>query len=321
MAKVFSSEFGNTAGWVIVNDHTIHEAKQLKDRPLMRTCVPKSLHADLLEVRVVESAEWAGERWVGELTVNDDGKLVESGVEKDRKGGYDLKRAIHGRATFRHTITVFSIHSGAISQFRSLSNVRITPLPPGIVGGKHKATTFDGLGFSGMSSREVPAGGLMEEEPGKLWLDDGKHEQDEKSESLNAELYLDEDQFNRIFETIRDGVNSINVVRVSVAAELFEGEVQASLSEWWMAKEYGIIKKSDWVQTRARLTNIDVVFGSNGELYPKHKENENEDFRTAGNASESGDASDNLQQLRILTRRSGWMLIALGALLVATLLK
>ena len=162
MAKVYSSEFGDTTGWVLVNDYTIHEPQRPKDRPFMRTRVPKALRVDLLDVRVAEGVEWAGDRWVGDLTVDDEGNLVASGPEKEREEGYALKRAIHGRATFKDSITVFAIDSGAIAQFRSIATVRITPLPRGTVGGKHKATTSDGIGFSGMSSRDVPAGGLME---------------------------------------------------------------------------------------------------------------------------------------------------------------
>ena len=155
----------------------------------MRTRVPKSLRADLLDLRVAEGVEWAGERWIGDLTVDDSGNLVAGGPEKEREQGYAIKRAIHGRATFEDTITIFSLDGGAIAQFQSLDNVRITPLARGVVGGKHKATTSDGIGFSGMSSRDVPTSGLMEGEPGKLWLDDGKHEPDEKPATLNAELY------------------------------------------------------------------------------------------------------------------------------------
>ena len=318
MAKVYSSEFGDTAGWVLVNDYTIHEAQRLKDRPFMRTRVPKSLHADLLDVRVAEGVEWAGEQWADD--VDDDGNLVESSAEKERKGGYELKRAIHGRATFKDTITIFAIDGGAVSQFRSLGNVRITPLPRGMVGGKHKATTFDGISFSGMSSRDVPASGLMEGEPGKLWLDDGKHEPDPEPESLNAELYLDEDKFNPIFEALRDGVASIDMVRVSIAAELFEGEVQASLSEWWMAKEYGMLKKGDWVQTRARLDSIHIGFGKKTEPVEKVQD-QDESFSVSEAAPQSSAADETQKLLGVLIRRSGWILAALAALLVATLLK
>ena len=87
MAKVYSSEFGDTTGWVLVNDYTIHEPQRPKDRPFMRTRVPKALRVDLLDVRVAEGVEWAGDRWVGDLTVDDEGNLVASGPEKEREEG------------------------------------------------------------------------------------------------------------------------------------------------------------------------------------------------------------------------------------------
>lgn len=86
MAKVNSSEFGETAEWILVNDYTIHEAKRLKDRPFMITRVPKSLCADLLDVVVSEGVEWVGERWYGELTVDESGNLVASDPAEKREG-------------------------------------------------------------------------------------------------------------------------------------------------------------------------------------------------------------------------------------------
>lgn len=318
MAKVYSREFGETAGWVLVNDYTIHEKQRLKDRPFMRTRVPKSLRVELSDVRVAEGVEWADGGCIGNLTVDNNGNLAASGPEKEREEGYAVKRAIHARAALKDTITVFSLDAGAIAQFRYLDNVRITPLPRGMVGGKHKATIFDGIGFSGMTSREVPACGLMEGEPGMLWLDDGKHERHEKPATLNAELYLDEDKFNVIFEAIRHGVENIDNVRASIAAELFEGEVQASLSEPWMACEYGMLTKGDWVQTWARLDSIYIGFGTKAE--PKDPADGGED-----NAEEplplATTEVETQKLLRVLIKRSGWILTVLVALIVIMVLK
>lgn len=337
MAKVYSGEFGETAGWVLVNDYTIHQKQRLKDRPFMRTRVPKSLYVELSDVQVAEGVEWAADGCcIGNLTVDNNGNLAASGPEKEREEGYTVKRSIRARASFKDTITVFSLDGGAIARFRSLDNVRITPLPRGMVGGKHKATTSDGIGFSGMSSREVPAGGLMEGEPGTLWLDDGKHERHERPATLNGELYLDEEKFNVIFEAIRDGVANIDNVRASIAAELFEGEVQASLSEPWMACEYGMLKKGDWVQTRARLDSIHIVFGTKAE--PKEPAADGEDdaeeppppVNTMAETQKLlqvliersvGTQVETQKLLRVLIKRSGWILAVLVALIVVMVLK
>lgn len=330
MAKVYSSEFGETAGWVLVNDFTIHESKRLKDRPFMLTRVPKSLHVDLQGVRAAEGVEWAGDRWIGELKVDEEGNLIADGPEGERDSGYNLTRYIYGRATFNDKITVFTIDSGASHQFQSIDSVRIAPLPRGKVGGKHKATTSDGIGFSGMSSHEVPASGLMEGEPGRLWLDDGKHEPAEKPATLNAELYLDEDQFNAIFEAIRDGIGSIGMVRMKIAAELFEGEVQASLSEWWMPREYGMIEKGNWARTRARIDTLHIAFGRLTEEAALTDESDTRAGRESDrqrvtppmpNALEQGASTETQKLLRVLIKRSGWLLATLVALLIVTMIK
>lgn len=325
MAKVHSVEFGDATGWILVNDYTIHEPKQLKDRPFMLTRVPKRLHVELHDVCAVESVEWAGDHCTGEVTVNDDGNLVASDPAKDREEGYVRKRWISGKGKFNDKITVFTIADGAVAQFRALDYVRIAPLPRGMVGGKHKATTLDGIGFSGMSSRDVPEGGLMEGEPGNLWLDDGKHERENKSETLNAELYIDEGEFDAIFEAIRDGAPNIETVHADIIAELFEGEVQASLSEWWMSHEYGMLKKGDWVQTPARVANFRVSFGGRLPVAPVDlntfdapEERQPEAPVTPLSPMHNAETQALLKRLHV---RGGWTIAVLVALIIVTLLK
>jgi len=207
LVKVFSGEFGETEGWTVVNDHTIHEEQKLSEgRPFMRTRVPKRLQVEVSGLRVVESIEWVGDNWIGELEVDDEGNLVSDVPKEKREEGYERKRWISGKGHFDDKITIFSIPDGALMQFRSFKNVKISPLPSGMIGGKHKATISDGIGFSGMSSRDIPEGGLMKGEPGKLWLDTGEHEPEVTEECLNAEVYLDEEQFDQIFGAIRDNV-------------------------------------------------------------------------------------------------------------------
>jgi hypothetical protein len=191
-----------------------------------------------------------------------------------------------------------------------------------MVGGKHKATTMDGVSFSGMSSKRVPDAGLMEGEPGRLWLDDGKNEREKKPETLNAELYIDEDQFNTMFEAIRDGASNIETVHVGIAAELFEGEVQASLSEWWMPREYGMLKKEDWVTTRARLDSLHVSFGGRLPVVPIDSDDLDEPHQEAPPMpiSPVHDAEAKALLKRLHTR-GGWILAALMILIVVTLVK
>ena len=320
--------FGDTAGWTLVNDYTIHEEKRLKDRPFMLTRVPNRLHVVVHNVRAVESIEWAGDHWTGELTVDDDGNLVSDEPAKERERGYARKRSISGTGKFEDKITIFSIEEGAIAQFRSLDGIRITPLPSGTVGGKHNATTSDGNGFSGWSSRDVPAGGMMEGEPGKLWLDDGKNGEDQKPETLNAELYIDEEQFDEIFQAIRDGGQNIEAVHLGVVAELFEAEVDAALTDWWMSHEYGMLKKKDWVQTRARLDTIRVSFGGKLPAAPIDPEEPEIEFDADEDQSERptspnppAHVAETNAHLQKLNARGRWILGALVLLVIVTLLK
>lgn len=224
---------------------------------------------------------------------------------------------------------MFSIEGGASHQFRSFDNVRIAPLPKGRVGGKHKATTSDGIGFSGMSSHDVPAGGLMEGEPSRLWLDDGKLEPNEKSAILNADLHVDEDQFDAIFKSIRDDIGSVSMARMTIAADLFERKVQASLSEYWMGREYGMLQNGDWVGTRTRLDNLHFGFGRMSGQAPSANEGggietdakENQAAASSVPLTDKSAATETQKLLRALNKRAGWVLTALGALLIVTLLK
>lgn len=326
MAKVYSSEFGDTSGWTLVNDFTIHEQKQLKDRPFMITNVPNRIQVKLFGVRAVEGVDWAGDQWAGKLTVDDSGELVSSHPEEKREDGYARKHWISGKGTFDDKITVFTIPDGPVAQFRSFDNVQIKPLPRGVVGGKHKATSLDGIYFSGMSSKTVPERGLMEGEPGKLWLDEGSHGGRKQAETLNAELYVDEEQFDDLFEAIRGGAESIEAVHVSVVAELFEGEMQASLSEPWMDHEYGILKKGDWVQTRARLESMQVSIGGRVPMMPVDPDGEADDpDQDRQEAATMPTSPVHDAELKALMKRrharGGWILAVLIILVLVTLAK
>lgn len=326
LAKIYSSEFGDTSGWILVNDFTIHEPRQLKDRPFMVTRVPKRIHVKMFGVRAVEGVEWAGDQWTGELTVDDAGDLVRKRSDEKREEGFTRKRWISGSGTFEDKITIFTIPDGAVAKYQTFSNVQIRPASHGTVGGKYKATSSDGIYFSGMSSKTVPERGLMEGEPGSLWLDDQDYGRKKEVETLNAELYLDQEQFDELFEAIRDGVQSIESVHVGVVAELFEGEVQASLSEPWMDHEYGILKKGDWVQTRARVDSIHVSFGGRVPMLPVDPDDEaedsNQDRQEAATVPTSPVHDAELKALvKRLHARGGWILAVLVALVLITLAK
>lgn len=187
MKKINSSEFGDTFGWTLINDYTILDEKTFKDRPHIIACVPKLIIAKLYGVRAIEHIAWAGDNCVGELSINDDGNVVSDPPDEERDKGYVRKPSIGGRGECDDKITAFTIKDGPLSQFTTFKSVSIRPLPRGRVGGKHKANSTDGIAFSGWSSKTVPPGGLMDGEPGRLWLDDARQGDGERPPSLVAQ--------------------------------------------------------------------------------------------------------------------------------------
>lgn len=243
------SDYNDTKGWTIVNDFTIHTDHQLSDRPMMLTKVPKRLQIDLTDIRAVHSYGWSADNW-------DDAE--NNGPE------YRHESSITARADTEDKITVFSIEDGALLQFREIMNVLIRPIAVGKIGGETNATTLDGIGFSGMSSRDVPESGLMEGEPGLLWLyTDPWPERGAKEEpALHFDLYLDEPQFNDLFTTLLVNSDRVEKAIMTTVVELFETEVQASLNEPWMNSEYGLLQgdEKELVSGRARIERISIAY-------------------------------------------------------------
>ena len=258
------TEYRDTDKWTFVNDFTIHEDRELSDRPFMLTKVPKRLWLDLKDTRVVDAYDWSGASWVGEMAVNDDGNLVSDKETEDGEPKYTQEPYITARAEIEDKITVFSVEEGALLQFDEIALVGISPTPIGKIGGKANATTLHGIGFSGMSSKDVPEKGLMEGEPGQLWLNTDPFPERGRNEepNLQLKLYLDEPQFKDLFSTLLANSEKVEKTTMNTVIELFENEVQASLNEPWMTSEYGLLKRDDkdWVSGRARIDGISITY-------------------------------------------------------------
>lgn len=312
-----------------MNDFTIHEDKELSDRPYMQTKVPKRLWLNLKDVRAVDAYAWDGDNSIGELSVNGDGDLVSHDAEEEHKAEYCRQRYITAQATFDDKITVFSIAEGALLQFKDIAHIRISAAPPEKVGGKNKATIFDGIGFSGMSSKDVPEKGLMEGEPGTLFLmTDPYPERGENDDpNLSLELYLDEPQFEELFATLVANCDKLEKATLNTVIELFESEMQASLNEPWMTSEYGLLQREgegkDWVSARARIDGIQVVYSKPRPLLPvledQELENEDDPDNTRPNVITFTD--ENLTKvMRSVRARLSWVIALLVALLVSLML-
>ena len=183
---IVHTDYRNTDKWKIVNDFTIHENRELSDRPFMQTKVPKQLRLDLKDIRVVDAYNWSGAFWVSEMAVNDDGNLVSDKETEYGELKYTQRPYITARAEIEDEITVFSVEEGALLQFDEIASIQISPTPIGKIGGKANATILCAFEFSGMSPKDVPEKGLMEGEPGRLWLNTDPFLEDDGDEVPNG---------------------------------------------------------------------------------------------------------------------------------------
>ncbi|KSV92889.1 hypothetical protein [Sinorhizobium sp. GL28] len=250
------SHFSNLDGATLVNPFTIHHEKKLNDgRPFMSTCVPQAIYLDLFDIRVSHSAEWQEE------------------VKDPKDPNYKLRSVITARGTTRDRITVFRM-DGAVATFEEIAEVMVKPLPKGHVGGTHRATVRDGIGYSGMSSHDVPDKGLMEEEPGTLLYIDPKKDSwpsEHKKPYLCLEAYMDEVEFNALLQRLSVTSAPVQKGLIRAILELFEYEVDASLKEPWHRRDYGMLMRGndqDWGTTRARVETLQVVYQPNAVTPP-----------------------------------------------------
>ncbi len=69
-----------------------------------------------------------------------------SNFGKDRPEFYADSSYIKFSGDLHDKIIIFKMSEGSIGKFRTLTDATIRPLPRGGIGGKHKATVFDGIG-------------------------------------------------------------------------------------------------------------------------------------------------------------------------------
>ncbi|MBC2806983.1 hypothetical protein C3Y94_028030 [Rhizobium ruizarguesonis] len=237
-------------GATLVNNFTLHHASAKSDgRPFVSTCVPQTVHLDLHDIEIAHAVEWQ------------DKDFVEKTPETPN---FKLSTTLNARGTTIDTITVFRVPEGQVGQFKEIE-IQIKPLRKGIVGGKAQASSMDGVKFSGMSSTTVPEEGLMDGEPGKIFYRDPQGDWwDKKSEPyLQLEAYIDEAEFNSLLQRLSVTAAPIATGKLQLTAELFENEVDATLSEPWHPKQYGLLMKSEKtysVWTRARADRIQIDY-------------------------------------------------------------
>ncbi len=245
------SYFSDTAGCTLVNNFTLHHADKMSSgRPFMSTCVPRSIWLDLHDIEIQHGIQW-----------------LHTGFDERPPGSPDFKNdtCLHARGTYKDTITVFRVAEGAVGSFREI-DVTIRPTKSGSVGGEKKGTTRDGIAYSGMSSTTVPDEGLMTGDPGVLMYTDPRDDKwptDKKEPYLSLEAYIDEAQFSALIQRMSMTSAPIRKGVLRMVAELFQNEVESSLSEPWYAQDYGLLLRgedSTYGLTRARAENISISF-------------------------------------------------------------
>jgi hypothetical protein len=234
-------------GSTVVNNFTLyHEEKLSSGRPFMSTCVPQSIWVDLYNIEVIHTLDWQ-----------------HTGYTAPPPGfpDFKLQSRITARGKFIDTITVFRVPEGAVGSFMEI-DITIKPLPKGNVGGTNKATTTDGIGMSGMSSKTVPEEGLMVGEPGLILYEDPTQDDwpsERDKPHLILEAYVDEAEMSALAQRITMAPASITKARLVMIAELFQSEVDASLSEPYHRQDYGMLIPSTGRSSgiaRARVDHI-----------------------------------------------------------------
>ena len=258
--------------------------------------------------------------------VNDDGDLIALNETEDGEPEYTHKPYIAARAEIEDKITVFSVEEGALLQFDDIAHIRISPTLVGKIGGNANATIFDGIGFSGMSSTDVPEKGLMDGEPGRLWLNTEPFPEPSRNAepNLQLELYLDEPQFEDLFSKLLGNLEKVEKATMKTVIELFENEVQASLNEPWMTSEYGLLKRDDkdWVSGRARIDWISITYSSLAPILSPPVNTDEDENKPRGDQEPHifTNVGDHLTRtMHSIQTRLGWI-IGLVALLIVILI-
>ncbi|PDT50941.1 MULTISPECIES: hypothetical protein [Sinorhizobium] len=245
------SRFSKASDFSLVNNFTIEHADKLSDgRHFMSTCVPQGIWLDLVDIEFTHRVEWQDDNY-----------------EKRPPGSPDfkLRSVFTARGTTKDTITVFRVPDGEVARFSEV-HVMVKPLPKGKIGVEKRSSTLDGVGFAGMASKVVPPEGLMTGEPGTLLYLDPTNDQwasEHDKPYLQLEGYIDEAEFSALMQRLSITAAPVRKATVRMVAELFEHEVDASLSEPWHHKDYGLLLRGDdktYGVTRARVESVSVAF-------------------------------------------------------------
>ena len=94
-------DFADSPKWKLVNDFTIHENRKMKDRPFMRTCVPKTIEVQVTTFEIVRFLVWL------------------SDFDQPKPNGYVDRSYIKFSGDLHDRTVVFNMSDGEIATFEA----------------------------------------------------------------------------------------------------------------------------------------------------------------------------------------------------------
>lgn len=266
--RMIISEFNDATNWTAENDFVLHEDDPNGDRPLLVRSSPQRLLVDLTDIELAEGVYWERDetdRGIADVAGKDtpdyephyDPSLIQRGSHKSL-------RAIYAKGTMRDYVTVFSLEAGAVAQFRELSSISIRPIEPPQADGKPSPTRAKAAELEQLVYGRRRKGGYLLGEPGHLCaqLDNAG-----SGPTLSLEGYIDELEFDRLFDGLTRSRGSTEIGKAQIVAELFTSALADFAHEPPQRREFGLmIPKSDFdislPHTRARVDSLNFAFAA-----------------------------------------------------------
>ena len=276
----------------LLNEFTILEENDSDNRT--HACVPQSLHMRLLNVRLVDNTEW-------QTDIKPDDCFVDGTTfEATSKRGYSYNQRIIGDVELEDFISVFDTSGALLKSYipGDLISFTLDPDDEHAIGGRFNATSSDGIFFSGWSPKELPNDGLMVGEPGKL----GFSNFDGNEPHLWFELEIYKDNFQKIFETIKNSCVPLAELRVAVTVQLFQDQIDAAIGYESPVQRYLYLEGTDsfsgWSRHRARLDSVTTYLGSSKK---KHHSNHNTELENISSNQSKEVKLNGIQRIGVVT--------------------
>ena len=214
---MISAEVNN---WKILNSHTIEEA--LDGEVRLHTRVPKPFRMQISALSANISVDWDFET-----------------------GRHVTRRSLDVHGEFEDRITLIHLVNGTRRLARSAMHFSVYPMDEGelrpepLPDGGFDAF-FAGTGYSGLSAKLVPDGGLMPEARGRMIFGDPDDETEEGDIGVTVPMGVA--AFDEIFAVLKSAPSAIKGGTISVLADIFETALSAAFSDEPWNTEYFFVQ-------------------------------------------------------------------------------